>query len=354
VGSVKRCAPIYHHGSERCVAKSSPVHEAHILFGLLVVFVLAIVPFSYVSIRQLGQTRLLQPAPKESHPGPHRIANLHNPWATRFRFEWIGGFEVRGLDRRFVAAWRHAEQPVFLQLQLIKGATHYELLSVFNREQTLTTTSLNGLVPPTPPGSFVQRFPDATLTELFRQHTAAHDFLLAGGHVKLESHGVRFDRALIEVLSRTHAFVTSLSAWPLRSVSWVLVGPRRARNRSVAEQLDFAGTTPTEVEAREAEARALAEATRPPTGATSTRKEGAPARSNDAQDDEGGQLDDATVAEVEALLAKASPGRRASPEPRVRRPTPAARKAVTGVAGAPGPPARPTPGGPTPRAGRTR
>ena len=323
------------------------MHEALILLGLMAAFVIAIVPFAYVSIRQLGQTRLLQPAPKESHPGPHRLASLHAPWASHFRFEWIGGFQLRGLDRRFVAAWRHAEQPVFLQLQLIKGATHYELLSVFNREQTLTTTSLNALVPPTPPGSYVQRFPEATLTELFRQHSAAHDFLVAGGHVKLEPHGVRFDRALIEVFARTHAFVTSLSAWPLRGVSWVLVGPRRARNRSVAEQLAFATVPKTEVETSQAEERALAEATKAPPGSEAQAK-GAAAKPRPADDDPDGPLDDQTAAEVEALLAKAAPARRATPEPRARRPTPAARPA------APGGPARPTPGGPAPRAGRTR
>lgn len=321
------------------------MHEALILLGLLAALVVAIVPFAYLSIRQLGQAKLLQPSSKETHPGPHRLASLHATWASHFRFEWIGGFQFRGLDRRFVAAWRHAEQPLFLQVQLIKGATHYELLSVFNREQTLTTTSLNALVPPTPPGSFVQRYPEATLTELFRQHAAAHDLLVGGGHVVLEPHPVRFDRALIDVMARSHDFVTSLSAWPLRTVAWVLLGPRRARNRSVAEQLASAGmSTPEPSEAEGAEAKPAAPATPKRAAAAASPK----STSDEAETD--APLDHDMATEVETLLAKAGPpARRATPEPRVRRPTPAAREAA-----APRSPARPPQGGPAPRAGRTR
>jgi hypothetical protein len=214
------------------------VHPALITLVLLTAVLASIIPFVYVSIKQSGQARLLQPAPKESHPGPHLLADMYRPWAAHFRFEWVGGYQFRGLDGRFVAAWRHAEQPVFLLVELIKGATHYELLSTFNRDQTLTTTSLNAVVPPTPPNAFVQRFPAASLTELFRLHVAAHDLLLAQGHVRLVPYAVRVDRLIIEVLARTHAFVTALPLWPLRTIAWVLVGPRRALDLSVAEQLE--------------------------------------------------------------------------------------------------------------------
>jgi hypothetical protein len=342
VGSVKRRAPIYHRTQHR-VAKSSPVHEALILLGVIAALLAGIVPFVYLSIRELGQARLLQPATKETHPGQHRLASLHGLWATHFRFEWIGGYQFRGLDRRFIAAWRHAEQPVFLQLQLIKGATHYELLSVFNREQTLTSTTAIAIVPPTPPGSFVQRYPDATLTELFRHHASAHDFLVGGGHVKLEPHAVRFDRALIDVLARTHAFVTALSAWPLRGVAWVLVGPRRARNRSVAEQLAFQNAG-SETAATEPDEAMSADENAALNAATAT-----PKKAPRAAEDEGdAPIDDAMAAEIESLVAKTATLRRGSAEARRK---PSDKHAPDAP---PAAPARPNAPRPAPRAGRTR
>ncbi len=214
------------------------------LSALLILVLLAIIPFVYVSIKQSGQARLLQPASKETHPGPYLLAEAHQPWATHFRFEWIGGYQFRGLDRRFIAAWRHAEQPVFLLVQQIKGATHYELISAFNRDQTLSTTSLNAVVPPTPPNMFIQRFPNASLTELFRRHAAAHDFLIQHGYVKLSPFQIRVDRAIIDELVRTHAFVTALPLWPLRSIAWVLLGPRKACDLPIADQLT--GVTPAD------------------------------------------------------------------------------------------------------------
>lgn len=313
------------------------MHEALILLGLIAALLAGIVPFVYVSIRQLGQARLLQPAPKETHRGPHRLASLHGPWAAHFRFEWIGGYQFRGLDRRFIAAWRHADQPVFLLVQLIKGATHYELLSVFNREQTLTSTTLNAIVPPTPPGSFVQRYPEATLSELFRQHASAHDFLVGGGHVKLEPHAVRFDRALIDVLARTHAFATALPAWPLRGVAWVLLGPRGARNRSVAEQLGFASAV--DGAARSDDATAAATPTAP------TPKQ-PPGRSTEDEADEA--VDDATAAEIESLVAKTGTKGRGASDARGRSSDKRDPEAH------PAPPARTPDARPAPRAGRTR
>jgi len=316
------------------------VHEALILLGLIAALLGGIVPVVYVSIRQLGQARLLQPATKQTHPGQHRLASLHGPWAAHFRFEWIGGYQFRGLDRRFIAAWRHAEQPVFMQLQLIKGATHYELLSVFNREQTLTSTTSIGIVPPTPPGSFVQRYPEASLTELFRHHASAHDFLVGGGHVKLEPHAVRFDRALIDVLARTHAFVTALSAWPLRSVAWVLFGPRRARNRGVAEQLAFASAAGV---SSETEAPPTSAAAANPTAPTPRKAVNRP-----PEDDADAPIDDATAAEIESLVAKTATIRRGGTDGRTR--SNAKREPEV----PPAAPARPPAARPAPRDGRTR
>jgi hypothetical protein len=152
---------------------------------------------------------------------------------------------------------------------------------------------------------------------------------------------VRFDRALIAVMARTHGFVTGLPAWPLRTVSWVLFGPRRACNRSVAEQLAFAGATPS------AQGEAAAEPAEEP-APTAGKKAAAPAVS---ADDPEAPLDDDTAAEVEALLAKARPSaQRGGAGARPRRPTPGAASELA-------PPrngGRPTPGGPSPRAGRTR
>lgn len=323
------------------------MHEALILLGLLAALVVGIVSFASLSIRQMGQARLLEPAGKEAHAAAHRFASLHGLWASHFRFEWVGGFRFRGLDRRFVAAWRHAEQPVFLQVQLIKGATHYELLSVFNREQTLTTTSMNALVPPSPPGCFVQRYPEASLTDLFLQHTAAHDFLVAAGHVVLEPHAVRFDRATIDVMARTHAFVTSLPAWPLRTVAWVLFGPRRARNRGVPEQLAFVA----------APSDAAAEPAAAPVPPGAAKKKAAAPEPPPVSDDPEAPLDGDTAAQVEALLSKAGGGaQRGASAARARRPTPSGRPAAPAARelGPQGPAGRPAPGGPAPRAGRTR
>lgn len=216
------------------------MHPALVISLLLLCTFALIILFVSIAIKQSGQARLLEPASKQAHPGAHQLADLHRPWATHFRFEWIGGYQFRGLDRRFIAAWRHAEQPVFLLVEQVKGATHYELLSAFNREQILSTTSMNALVPPTPPKVFLQRFPDKPLTELFRQHVAAHDFLLANGHVQLAPHPIRVDRVVIDLLARTHATVTALPFWPLRTLGWTLIGPHKAANRSVPEQLAFA------------------------------------------------------------------------------------------------------------------
>jgi hypothetical protein len=219
------------------------LHPALVISLLLLCTFALIILLVSIAIKQSGQARLLEPASKQSHAGAHQLADLHRPWATHFRFEWIGGYQFRGLDRRFIAAWRHAEQPVFLLVEQVKGATHYELLSAFNRDQILSTTSMNAVVPPTPPKVFLQRFPDKPLTELFREHVAAHDFLLANGHVQLLPHPVRVDRVVIDMLARTHATVTALPFWPLRTLGWALIGPYKAANRSVPEQLAFAGVT---------------------------------------------------------------------------------------------------------------
>jgi hypothetical protein len=226
------------------------LHPALVIALLLLCSFILIILFVSIAIKQSGQAKLLQPASKETHPGGHKLADLYRPWATHFRFEWIGGYQFRGLDRRFVAAWRHAEQPVFLLVEQVKGATHYELLSSFNRDQVLNTTSMNAVVPPTPKNVFIQRFPDKPLTELFREHVAAHDFLVTGGHVKIVPHACRVDRVVIELLARTHGAVTALPAWPLRTLAWALVGPHKAANRSVPEQLAFtAAVTPAQAPA---------------------------------------------------------------------------------------------------------
>jgi hypothetical protein len=207
--------------------------------GLMVMIVTAIIPIVYVSIKQSGNARLLEAARPSRFPTQHRLAERHKPWAQHMRFQWIGGYVFRGMDRRFIAAWRHEAQPVFLLVQVVKGATHYEIVSVFNREQALVTTSQNAVVPPSPPGSFVQRFPKARLPEMFREHVTAHDFLLAQGHVKLAPYPVRVDRCIVDQLARTHAYVTAIPLWPLRALHWALVAPRRASHRSVPEQLAF-------------------------------------------------------------------------------------------------------------------
>jgi hypothetical protein len=292
------------------------LYEALTLLAVLIAFLLAIIPIVSVGIKQSGRARVLEPVKKEALPGAHRLMLLHRPWAAHFHFEWIGGYRFRGLDGRFVGAFRHAEQPVFLLVELIKGATHYELLSVFNREQTLTTTSLNAVVPPNAPDGFVQRFPTASLSELFRQHTRAHDFLLARGHVSLEPHAVRVDRAVIDVLARSHAFVTSLPAWPLRTIAWVLFGPRRARDKSVEAQL--AGVAP----ARQPET--------PSQESEPERASGPRARTGTAAADAEAEepIDADTEAEVEALVARALPGRKPrAQQARAEAPKPAAAQA---------------------------
>src|SRR5262249_47033723 len=125
----------------------------------------------------------------------------------------------------------------YFLLELARGATHYQFRSVFNREQSLTTTTQIALCPPNPPGRFVQRFPDADLTALFREHASAHDFLLANGHAKLGAFPLRVDRAIVEHWVEEHAFWIAQPFWQLRTLDWVLLAPRRARNLGVAAQL---------------------------------------------------------------------------------------------------------------------
>lgn len=215
------------------------MHIALTLLTLLLLGLLAIIPFVCLHIKSSGGRRVLQSASKERYVVQHRTAELYRPWAEHFGFEWIDAYALRGIDSRFVAAFRHRDQPLYFLLDIARGATHYQFHSVFNREQSLTTTSANGLVAPAPRGRFVQRFPDADLTALFREHVCAHDFLLASGHARLTPFPVRVDRAIVEGWLELHAFVTGLPLWQLRTLDWVLLAPRRARNLSVPAQLEF-------------------------------------------------------------------------------------------------------------------
>jgi hypothetical protein len=122
-------------------------------------------------------------------------------------------------------------------MQVAGGSTHYEFLSVFNREQQLTTTSQNAIAIPRPPGEYVQRFPNAKLSELFEHHVRGHEFLLQQGHATLQPFACRIDRAIVAAIARQHEHVTAMPAWPLRGLLWVLVEPRRLLDRSVADQL---------------------------------------------------------------------------------------------------------------------
>jgi hypothetical protein len=213
------------------------MHAALTLLTLLAIGLLSIIPFVCLHIKRAGGQRVLQSAPKERYLAQHRTADQYRAWAAHFGFEWIDAYAVRGIDGRFVAVFRHREQPLFFLLDLVRGATHYQFHSVFNREQSLTSTSMIGLVPPSPPGRFVQRFPDADVTALFREHVAAHAFLLANGHVRLTPFPLRVDRAIIEHWQESHAFLIAQPFWQLRTLDWVLLAPRRARNLSVAAQL---------------------------------------------------------------------------------------------------------------------
>jgi len=213
------------------------MHAALMLLTLLSIGVLSIIPFVCLHIKRAGERRVLQSASKDGYAVQHRTADSYRPWAEHIGFEWIDAYAVRGFDGRFVAAFRHRQQPVYFLLEIARGATHYQFRSVFNREQSLTTTTQIALCPPNPPGRFVQRFPDADVTALFREHTSAHDFLLANGHAKLAPFPLRVDRAIVEGWAQEHAFWIAQDFWQLRTLDWVLLAPRRARNLTVAAQL---------------------------------------------------------------------------------------------------------------------
>ncbi|MDD9934413.1 MAG: hypothetical protein OXT09_12465 [Myxococcales bacterium] len=213
------------------------MHPALVIFLILLGGLLSIVPFVYLNIRRTGETRLLLPAPESSHGNQHRMAESHGRWAKHFGFEWIGGYTFRSLQKSFIGAWRHTDQPVFFLLEMANGSTHYHFISIFNRKQELTSTSQNGLVVPRPKGDYVQRFPKASLTDLFMHHAAGHDFLLTEGHAKLAPYALRVDRALVNGLARQYAHVTAMKAWPLRALAWVLIEPRRADGHTIADQL---------------------------------------------------------------------------------------------------------------------
>lgn len=214
------------------------MHPALIILLCMTAGLLAIVPFVYLQIKQTGKTRLMLPAPESSFGNQHRTAESHQPWADHFGFEWIGGYTFRSLQKSFIAAWRHSSQPVFFLMEMGSGSTHYHFISAFGRKEELTTTSNNAIVIPRPPGDYVQRFPDASLTELFMQHVQAHDLLLQRGYVKLAPYPLRVDRALINALGRQYAHVTAIKAWPLRALLWVLVEPRRWAGRDITAQLE--------------------------------------------------------------------------------------------------------------------
>jgi hypothetical protein len=101
--------------------------------------------------------------------------------------------------------------------------SHFEIVSTFNRLESLTTASKLDFWVPRPEGEFFQCIKTTDIEKLWKVHMESEDQLLISHSIKFEKKSHRLKQQMEFEMARLHDHIKSIPLWPLRSIYWFYI-----------------------------------------------------------------------------------------------------------------------------------
>jgi hypothetical protein len=201
-----------------------------VLGGLVLLVAVA----SYISVVQMSRAAC-EPLDIATVTPPEVVAvtNTFGPWLNANGFTPQGAYRFMSIH---LLSWRQESTWRYVAIYY-KPSVRYDIVTVFNEEQNLTSCSHgDAFVFPRPEGSYLQSKPGETLDALMAYHLEGEEFLVE--HFKITKSGLQ--RPFLEYLNvglkEQVALIRSIPFWPFRAVYWYFVRRKMMANRSVRQQ----------------------------------------------------------------------------------------------------------------------
>jgi hypothetical protein len=183
-----------------------------------------------------GRTFRILPADERKDRAKYRDAAEHHDWAASEGFEWIDGFRITQPQEIFIAAWKHNRLPRFFCVYSTQGKTHYDFVTLFAEDESLTTSGTKDAhTLPQPDGHWTQSFHGADHEELWQRHREAEAYLKDAEGVRPRQNLPPFEKILADAIRNQMNHVKSIPLWQIRGVFWYLTRGGKT-NRPIASQ----------------------------------------------------------------------------------------------------------------------
>jgi hypothetical protein len=161
-------------------------------------------------------------------------ARGYDRWARHHGFEPLRLYR-RLHTRELMAVFEHERVPAYLIVRLTPRGVFWELLSVYEREHRLITTSAAYVLPPVP-RCFRQSYLASPLQRLLALHGEAHDYLRI--HAKLEParDQAPFETRFASLQAERERALEALPLWMLWLLPWRALLPHQLGEQAVTKQ----------------------------------------------------------------------------------------------------------------------
>lgn len=197
----------------------------YLLFSLLVVF----------AITRMSSAKLM-PLEKEAGQGLamfEEIAQAHQ-WAREHDFDFVGYYSVLNV---IMAAWQRPDRPMFYWVYITQGVLSSDLVTLFDREISLTTgNSPNPSFFPYPPECYVQTFSDLAAETHWNRHLDAEEFLMDRGGARLVARELDFVKTFESFMRDKMDYVRRIPYWYLRGPYWFVIRRQKWFGKSIMQQ----------------------------------------------------------------------------------------------------------------------
>lgn len=205
-------------------------------FFLAIFAPILLVSTTYVSLNYNLRRSLEPGAIPKGYESRSYVINSHHPRLYNLGFQPHDTFYLKMIPDVVVAVFKHYNEPIYLCIYHFGDKMVVDVISFFENDITLTTTSnTKGGMFPRPAGKLLQVFENASYEQLFWEHIQACQFMQNQG-IKAILPLEGFRNRFMEGLRRAGVKIKEHNLWPLKLLYWSVTKRGREYRTPIEEQ----------------------------------------------------------------------------------------------------------------------